>query len=163
MPIMSQINVSNYAAQKYNVSGAVDGETARKYLTVLMAVAGADGELAPEELAWLINEQRAIGAPEELLSEIPKLEWRGAKVDALLEQVKYTFSVNTRRTLLYQAIKMSRADHNYHQKERSAVERMGQALGVEFSVVDAIHALVDLEQTADRLRHGLLETSRNTQ
>lgn len=157
----TDIKVSGYGKQKYNSIGTVDIEVARSYLTVLLATAGADGEIAPAEMEWLIDEQRSIGAPETLLSELKTINWRNANIEELLGKLKYDFSVNARRTMLYHALKMSRADGRLHQAERDAIERMARKLELESSVVDSIYALVDMEDAVDRLRHGLLETSRN--
>jgi uncharacterized tellurite resistance protein B-like protein len=158
---MSSIKVSQYGKQKYNASGSVDMAVARSYLTVLLATVGADGEISPAEMGWLIHEQRAIGAPEELLEEIQTLDWRSANVDELIGRLKYGFSVNARRTMLYQALKMARADGRLHQAERAAIDRLARTLEIDTSVSDSIYALVEMEDSIDQLRYGLLETSRN--
>ena len=60
--------------------------------------------------------------------------------------------------MLYQAIKMSRADGVYHDKEKAAVARAAQILGVERSVVASLESLVEIEESADKLRLAIFET-----
>jgi hypothetical protein len=153
---ITRIHLSQYGTQRHNARDFIDLETARNYWTILLATAGAEGDLAPAELEWLINDQRSLGVPEELLAEIPKIDWRGANIQELLEKLRHG-SVNARRNLLYQALRMARADGRYHKDERTAVEHLARTLDLEPSVVDSIHALVDMEEVVERLRYGLLE------
>ncbi len=47
---------SKYAQRKYNGNKPVDVEVGLKYSGALLAIAGADGELAEEELQWYLDE-----------------------------------------------------------------------------------------------------------
>ncbi len=60
--------------------------------------------------------------------------------------------------MLYQAIKMSRADGVYHEKEKAAVARAAEILGIERKVLASIESLVEIEESAARLRFAIFET-----
>ena len=67
---------------------------------------------------------------------------------------------NVRHGMLYQAIKMSRADGEceYHEDERAAVARAAQILGVERNIITELESIAELEDATDRLRFALLGT-----
>ncbi|NEP53294.1 MAG: hypothetical protein F6K65_32610, partial [Moorea sp. SIO3C2] len=66
--------------------------------------------------------------------------------------------VNFYRTLLYQAVKMCRADGNYHEKEKASVAKAAEILGIERSVAVSLESFAELEDSAERLRLALFET-----
>ena len=59
------LHPSQYAKRRYNLIQPVDFDVAMRYGGVLMAIAGADGQLAEAELQWYLDEQ------EHLLAEPP--------------------------------------------------------------------------------------------
>ncbi|RQH21089.1 hypothetical protein D5R40_31690, partial [Okeania hirsuta] len=81
-----------------------------------------------------------------------------ANLEELLSQIKFNFPLNFRHSLLYQAIKMSRADGFYHEKEKAAVAKAAEILGVDSKVVVSLESIAEMEDTADRLRIALFET-----
>jgi len=159
------VQFSKYAQRKYGVSpdASVDLEVGVNCGCALLAIAGADGELAEEELQWYIDEQEMMAVDSEALQEyieiIRKFDWKNANLEELLSGIKYDFPVNFSHTMLYQAIKMSRADGVYHEKEKAAVAKAAEILGVEPSVVVGLESVAEMEETADRLRITLFETA----
>ncbi|MEM9542105.1 MAG: TerB family tellurite resistance protein [Cyanobacteria bacterium P01_E01_bin.42] len=150
---------TKYAKHKYNITKPVDFEVAVNYAGVLMAIAGADGELAEEELQWYIEEQELLFTdPAEYVEEIRSFHWQNVNITELVGKIKYDFPINFRRAILYQAIKMSRADGVYQEQEKVAVAKAAETLGIQHSIVVSIESLVELEETGDRLRLALLET-----
>ncbi len=124
-----------------------------------MAIASADGELAQTELDWFVEEQQMLGAPSDFIEEnIIKFDDKNADIEELLSGIHYDFPLNFRRSMLYQAIKMSRADGVYHDKEKAAVARAAQILGIERSIVASLESLAEIEESADRLRLAIFET-----
>lgn len=150
---------SQYARRRYKVTQPVDMDVALKYSCALMAIAGAEGELAEAELQWYLDEQAILtDEPQEYLEAIRKLDWKSANIEELLGGIKYDFPVNFRRSMLYQAIKMSRADGIYHDQEKAAVAKAAEILGIERSVVVTLESLADIEESAERIRLAVFET-----
>ncbi len=150
---------TSYARDKYNITKPIDFDVAVNYGGALMAIAGADGELKEEEFQWYIKEQEILLVEsEEYIETLRKFDWKNADVEALLNGIKYDFPLNFRRTMLYQAIKMCRADGNYHEQERASVAKTAQILGIEKSMATSLESLAEMEDAAQRLRLSLFET-----
>ncbi len=148
-----------YGKRMYNVTGPINTDVARNYLKVIVAIASADGELAQKELDWFLEEQQLLGTPSELIEEnVLNFDGKNADIEELLGGMHYDFSLNFRCCMLYQAIKMSRADGVYHEKEKAAVARAAQLLGIEQKVLVSIESLVEIEESAARLRFAIFET-----
>ena len=151
-----KLKLSIYAKRQYKFSGIVPRDIARNYFGALLVIAGADGKLEQEELKWLIEEQKLLGAPEEYLMALQVFDWKKAKLENLLESSQENFSPGTRKTLLYQALKTSQADREYHAKERKALWRAAKLLGIDEETVEAIEDLVEMERNVDEARQNLL-------
>jgi len=157
---------SPYSKRQYNIHQPGDFDVAVNYSRVLLAIAGAEGELAEAELDWYINELVLFGCTEEYLPEISKeyiatvknLNWKDVNLEELLEKINFDFPMNSPKVILYQAIKMCRADRDYHQKEKEAIRKAAQILGVSLTDVMAIESLVEMEEAAEKLRYSVLET-----
>ncbi|MEO1430188.1 MAG: TerB family tellurite resistance protein [Cyanobacteria bacterium J06633_8] len=159
MTTATTLTGTSYAKKRYNVTAPVNVDVAKNYVRAIVAIASADGELAQEELDWFVEEQQMLGAQSDFIEEnIIKFDGKNANIEELLGGIHYDFSLNFRRSMLYQAIKMSRADGVYHNKEKAAVARAAQILGVERSVVASLESLVEIEESADKLRLALFET-----
>ncbi|MEC4815258.1 MAG: TerB family tellurite resistance protein [Scytonema sp. PMC 1069.18] len=150
---------SQYARRRYNLTKPIDFDVAVNYGGALMAIAGADGELAEKELQWYIDEQEILTTePQEYIEALHKFDWKNANIEELLSGISYDFPLNFRRTMLYQAIKMCRADGNYHDKEKATVARAAKILGIDRSLVVSFESLAELEEATERLRLSLFET-----
>ncbi len=150
---------TKYAEITYGLTKPVDFEVAVNYGGSLMAIAGADGELAEQEFQWYIDEQRNLLAdPEEYIETLRKFDWKSANLEELLGKISYDFPLNFRRTMLYQAIKMCRADGSYHEKEKASVARAAKMLGIERNIAASLESLAELEDATERLRLSLFET-----
>ncbi|MGD1912019.1 MAG: hypothetical protein ACFB2X_14535 [Rivularia sp. (in: cyanobacteria)] len=159
MTVATTLTGTSYAKKRYNVTAPVSVDVAKNYVRAIVAIASADGELAQKELDWFVEEQQMLGAPSDFIEEnIIKFDGKNANIEELLGGIHYDFSLNFRRCMLYQAIKMSRADGVYHDKEKAAVARAAQILGVERSVVASLESLVEIEESADKLRLAIFET-----
>ncbi|MDB9516989.1 hypothetical protein PN466_08515 [Roseofilum reptotaenium CS-1145] len=150
---------SQYARRRYKISQPVDMDVALNYSCALMAIAGSDGELAEAELQWYLDEQTILtDEPQEYLEALRNLDWKSANIEELLSGISYGFPMNFRRSMLYQAIKMSRADGVYHEQEKGAVAKAAEILGIERSVVVTLESLAEIEESAERLRLAVFET-----
>ncbi|NET61869.1 MAG: hypothetical protein F6K47_38855 [Symploca sp. SIO2E6] len=150
---------SQYAKHRYNIEQPIDFDVAVNYGAALMAIAGADGELVEKEFQWYIDEQELLMEDsKEYIDTLRKFDWKNAKLDELLGGISYNFPLNFKRSMLYQAIKMSGADGSYHDKEKAAVAKAAELLGIERSVVVSLESLAELEQATEKLRLSLFET-----
>jgi uncharacterized tellurite resistance protein B-like protein len=152
---------SPYGKRHYNLSGTVSLDVAKNYCGALLTIAGADGEVADDELAWFIDEQIMVGAPDEVIQAIKEFDWQNANLEELVQSLHYDFDLNARRILLYQAIKMSSADGEYHPKEREAVWKAAEMLQVEAEAVRSLEILVEMENSVARMRYNLFGTIEN--
>lgn len=157
---MEALRPTAYAVTKYNITSPIDFDSAMSHGTVLMAISGADGELNEKEFQWYIEEQKMLFENfEEYVEALQTVDWKNADIAQLLASERYEFPLNFRKGLLYQAIRMSRADGTYHEKEKAAVKKAAEVLDVdEFSVAN-LESVADIEDVADRLRRSLLETT----
>lgn len=153
---MKKLLTTKYAQRTYYMMEPVDFEVGVNYAAVLMAIAGADGELADRELQWYLDEvEMNLVDAAEYIEAVRAIDWKSADLDGLLSRISYDFPLNFRHTLLYQAIKMCAADSHYHEKERAAIARAAEQLGVERGVLAQIEALVELDAGCERLRKAL--------
>jgi len=129
------------------------------YGYALLAIAGADGEVSEAELNWLLNHQRMVGAPEELIEKYKTFEYKNADLESLLTKITVDVSTWSKsRSLLYHAIQMSRADDDYSLEEQKAVKKAAKLLKVEDDIALALHRLVETEEAITGLRKALLQT-----
>lgn len=150
---------TQYARRRYNLTKPIDFDVAVSYGGALMAIAGADGELAEAEFQWYVEEQELLLVQsQEYIEVLRKFDWKNANVEQLLGSISYDFPLNFRRGMLYQAIKMCRADGSYSDKEKATVARAAEILGFDRSMVVSLESLAELEEATDRLRLSLLET-----
>lgn len=148
-----KIQPSKYAEDKYNATALVDFDMGVRYSGALLAIAGADGELADAELQWYLDEVTLMGVTQDYVDAVRNIDWKNVNIEEALSDVKFDFPLNVKRSLLYQAIKMSRADGDYHDKEKAAVARAAEILGVEQSVVESIESVAETEDnTTTKLR-----------
>lgn len=128
-----------------------------KYGYACLTMAGADGEVAPAEFNYLINEAIAMGATSDIIEAWADYEFTKGDLHELLDELFEEAPVNAVRSLIYSGIRMSRADGSYHLDEQAAVMRAARCLHVDHHVINSIEALVELEENIDRLKAGLLE------
>jgi tellurite resistance protein len=123
------------------------------YGNVLLAIAGADGEISAREWEFLEGLGRSLGAPDQQIDKWRKFDYKGANLDSLLQHAH----VKPRgRALLYDAIRVSRADGTYAKEEKAAAARVAKLLGVDAAVLTAIEALVEMETSVRNMRSTLL-------
>ncbi|MEB3343498.1 hypothetical protein [Okeania sp.] len=152
------LHPTKYAQKRYNLNAPIDFDVAVNYGGALMAIAGADGELTEREFQWYIDEQEILFVEyEEYIEALRKFDWQNADIGELLRGIKYDFPMNFRRVMLYQAIKMSRADGDYQGQEKIAVARASELLGLENSMLIKLESLAKKEEESEQLRLTLFE------
>lgn len=169
MTTKKPLQSTKYNTKKYGIATSVPFEGFTNYATVLMAIAGADGELSKDEIQWFIDEQElSYTDATECVKAVDEINrsgtWKNVDIEKKLSAIQDTIDsmdgsenfVDLRHTLLYQAIKMCRADKDYHKDEQAAVSKAAQTLGIQPDVVANIESIAELEDTVERLRYSLL-------
>lgn len=134
-------------------------ESYLNYGYALLAIAGADGEVSKAEFDWLLNHQRMVGAPEEVVEKYKTFDYKNANLESLLSKITVDVdSWSKSRTLLYHAIQMASADNNYSSEEQKAVHKAAKLLKVEDDIALALKRLVETEESITALRKALLQT-----
>ncbi|MBD0672062.1 hypothetical protein BU198_15440 [Streptomyces sp. CBMA156] len=151
--------MSDLCRHLYGLS-ATTREAFLNYGKALMVIAGADGEVSEPELDWLIDHQRRMGAPEDVIELYREFDFRGADLNDLLPAIRTDVETwQAAPHLVYHAILMCGADGVYAAEERAQVLRAARLMGVSDDVVLSLHALVDMEQAVHDLRAALFHVS----
>ena len=156
--ITDGIPASEFMKRNLGISEA-PVEAYLNYGYALLAIAGADGEVSEAELNWLLNHQRLVGAPEEVIEKYKTFDYKNADLESLLSKI--TVDVPTwskSRSLLYHAIQMARADDDYSLEEQKAVKKAAKLPKVEDDIALALHRLIETEEAVTALRKALLQT-----
>ena len=156
-----KVQLTVYAKRKYNALGEVPLSIAANYFRALLIIAGSDDKLSREELSWFIDEHKMLGFPVEQIEDLDQFDWQNTDLETLLHSLKYDFDLNVRRILLYQSIKMIISDSSFHEKERTAVEKTAKLLNIDEETLHSLEALVEMENSLDKLRFNLLGTRNN--
>ncbi|MDY7007745.1 MAG: hypothetical protein SWX82_28355 [Cyanobacteriota bacterium] len=152
------IGGSEYLKRTQGLSAA-PFEAYLNYGYALLAIAGSDGDVPEAEMNWLISHQRMIGAPEEAIEKYKEFDYKNAKLEEVLPKIKADVpSWSAPRTLLYHAIKMSRADKDYATQEQEAVKKAAKLLGVEDDITLSLNVLVEMEEKVESLLKALIHT-----
>lgn len=153
-----EVPASQYMKKTLGISEA-PLEAYLNYGYALLTIAGADGEVSAAEMNWLLNHQRMVGAPEELMEKYKTFDYKHAKLEDLLPKITVDVSTwSSSRTLLYHAIQMARADDDYAAQEQNAVKKAAKLLNVEDDIALAFNRLVEMEEAVNGVRKALLRT-----
>ncbi|MET8541065.1 TerB family tellurite resistance protein [Kitasatospora sp. NPDC004799] len=151
--------MSELCRELYGLSGATR-EAFLNYGKALLVIAGADGEVSEPEFAWLVDHQRRMGAPEDVIELYREFDFRTADLDDLLPAIRTDVETwQAAPHLVYHAIRMCGADGVYAPEERAQVLRAARLMGVPDDIVLSLHALVDLERAVHDLRTALFHVS----
>ena len=137
------------------------------YGYILLAISGADGEISPQEQRWFDDWSSGIGASAEMCAKWAAFDAATMDLQGFIAStrerrkgewkalIKAETSINYARTLIYDAIRMARADDDYHPNERDAVHRAAQMLHVDPATLLSIESVVDMEEGLRGLRRAL--------
>jgi tellurite resistance protein len=141
--------MSYFCNQHYGRTPEGSGDPLR-YGKILMAIAGADGDVAPQELEALQSIARGLGTSDDVIDEVGRFDYRNAKLEELIN------GETPSRALLYDAMVAASADGTYSAKEKAAARRAASLLGVDESVLAAIEGLLNVEISLRKARADLL-------
>ena len=160
------IALSAEARHRYSTDD-VPEQALEAYGYILLAVSGADGEISAKERRWFEDWADSIGASAELRSKWDAFDSGSLNLETFISGtrerrkaewktlIKAETSINYARTLVYDSIRMARADDEYHPHERDAVHRAAKMLHVDKATLLSIEALVDVEEGIRAMRRSL--------
>jgi uncharacterized tellurite resistance protein B-like protein len=154
---MAQLQQEKYTALPLarEIYGLLTGsqEAWLNYGYALLAIAGADDEVSTPEMNWLLVDFASmIRLPEEVKQAFRSFDYRTAKLDSLLANISFDSEEDFRRVLIYDAIKMSRADGVYDHRERNAVLQTAEILDVDAGIVVALEGTIAMEESLLQVR-----------
>ncbi len=145
---------------EYGLSNAEEIATLN-YGYALLTIAGADGEVSQAEMNWLINHQRSLNVPEHIIEAYKTFDYKNGNLEELIPDInRADVPFNVARSLIYHAIKMSKADLEFAYEEQKAVIKAAKLLGVSDDIRLALNGLVDTEESVNRTRKALMETNK---
>jgi uncharacterized tellurite resistance protein B-like protein len=124
----------------------------------LKVVLAADGKLHPAELNGYLETCRRYGASDAMLRELQEFDPRSMTVEQCFAGIDPD-SIPA-RALLYDVVRIAKADADYARGERAAVRHAADLLDLDDEWLDKITALVDTEDALRELRLTLLAPTR---
>ncbi|PWJ40927.1 TerB family tellurite resistance protein [Sediminitomix flava] len=138
----------------------VEENLQRLYGFALMIIAGADGEVSEREQEWYKSDFAVnTSVSTQVVKEVLDFDYRHESLEDVISELNKKVPVNIKRTLLYNAIKMARADKLYPSEERMAVERAASLLDVNEDIMHTIQHLVMTEEKVAKLKKTLFIAS----
>jgi tellurite resistance protein len=121
------------------------------YAKSLMCCANADGKLVPAEREWVCGYFASQNAPQAFIDELRRYP---ADEDVLKLVAKFPAVDGSRRSLLFDAIRASSADGEFHEKERAAIEKLADKFGISKAELKTIEQayLDEKKATEHRLK-----------
>ncbi len=146
IPDITQVRVKPNALAIYGYTND-SGEFWTNWGEALLIISGADEVVSTEEMTWLMDYLGGtIGVGGDVLKRFLTFDFRTAQLDQRLHKITADTSIHCGRALLYDAIRMSRADHDYAIEERQAVHGAAVVLGVAPGIAAAIEHIVEKEE-----------------
>lgn len=153
---MATIKASPLARSIYGYTSA-SFESWCNYGYALLIIAGADGQVADQEMEWLLNvHEKILEAPGEVTEALCTFDYKNTSLEDVLDKISFDVPINYKRTLLYDAIKMAYADHDFAQEEQAAVWKAAHLLGIETEVARAFAEIVNIELYNEKMRRLVL-------
>lgn len=138
--------------------GKTTDEVQLYYGYALMAVTGADGRVSPEEQEWYKEVYAADEKiPPYIVDRVLSCDYTNLDLETILNHLKADISINFKRTLLYNSIKMAHADLEYANEERAAVSKTARLLNVDLNIAHTIEYMIDTENKVALMRKKLFE------
>ena len=153
MSTFTELHASPVLRDTYGVSG-MPGPLFASVARGLKVLLAADGAIHPAELNMYLETCRRYGAGETMLRELQEFDPREATLDDCFADIDPMLI--PARALLYDVIRIAKADGDYARGERTAVTIAAHLLGVDEDWVEKVTALVDAENALNGLKLQLL-------
>ncbi|TAF35191.1 MAG: hypothetical protein EAZ57_01505 [Cytophagales bacterium] len=132
-------------------------ESWKNYAFSLMVIAGADG-LSVDEFNWLLRDiGLKLTEPDPVIAAMRDFDYKKADLRALISKIYFFAPLNLRRALLYDAVRMSKADLKYSDEEQLAVEKAAKFLNLKNDIALEVEGLIDMEVQVHRTKIQLFE------
>lgn len=129
----------------------------RYYGHALLTIAGSDGDVSDPELEWLtIDLGKAVGVDEEIIADWEEFPYEEGNLKEIFNKIDLSSIASFNKLLIYDAIRMSSADHDYADEEREKVAEAAALLKVSRESVIAIESLIEMEEATEKLRMLIL-------
>jgi len=123
----------------------------------MLVIAGADGEVSPREWDAFTARAKMYGYPDEAIAALKQFDYKTANIEDFIPTIK---KMGIERGVVYDAIKLSRADGVYHELEKAMVARAASLLNVEPEIVVALEGIAEAEDALAKARIALLKEAR---
>jgi len=148
---------SHYMRENYGLDANPSEADRLNYCKALLIIAGGDGKISKEEWEYFEHAVRASGATDAHIEQYRKFEWRTASLEEVLSGMSNIMTPNAlRRALVYDALKIAKADHVFTPGERAAALKAAQILGIDKTCFEAIEGLVNVEIALKTARIAVL-------
>jgi uncharacterized tellurite resistance protein B-like protein len=129
------------------------------YGKALLCIAGADDEVSEEERDWFFKiflpEAKPLPEVVAELKDFDGVENKGKLLEYTSELSSFTTDINFNRTLLYNAIRMAKADGDYADDEKEAVQNTANWLNQPKEMATTLEYLINMEDNVYKLRTAL--------
>jgi uncharacterized tellurite resistance protein B-like protein len=153
MSTFTELHTSPTLRDTYGVSG-MPGPLFASVARGLKVLLAADGNIHPAELNSYLETCRRYGASDDMLHELQVFDPRDVSFQECFAGVD-PMLIPT-RALLYDVVRIAKADGDFHRAESAAVRTAAHLLGVDDEWLAKIVALVDAEVALGALRLSLL-------
>ena len=151
----SKLSASNVVTNRERYGSVVGQPAPDRALRIgkaIKLIIAADGEVSAGELAAFADLATQFGTSEEQFAQFMAFDPRSTTLaDCLQGLANDALS----RRMIYDAIKISSVD-GYAAKEREAVNKAAQIMGIDGTTVTLLEGLVEAEQGLAKLRAKLL-------
>lgn len=131
------------------------------YGYALLIIAGADGEVSTAEMDWLLSvHEKMLEAPGEVIEALSTYEIGQSSLEDVLPKIVFDVPLHYPRALIYDAIKMSYADSDFHTLEREAVSRAAEMLKIDLETAQTIEEIINMELAVNRARRHILQVDK---
>ena len=155
MSTFTELHTTGARRDTYGVSG-MSGPLFLAVARGLKVLLAADGTIHPAELNAYLETCKRYGASDGELRELQEFDPHGVMFDQCFADID-PMMVPT-RALLYDVVRIAKADGDYARGERTAVTIAATLLGVEQDWIEKVTALVDAENALESLKLHLLST-----
>ncbi len=134
------------------------------YGYALLIIAGADGEVSKAEMDWLLSvHEKMLEAPGEVIEALSNYPIGQSSLEEVLPKIVFDVPLHYPRALIYDAIKMSYADSDFHSLERKAVSRAAEMLKIDLETAQTIEEIINMELAVNRARRHVLQIDKAAQ
>ncbi|MBX2840388.1 MAG: hypothetical protein KTR26_01355 [Flammeovirgaceae bacterium] len=152
---------SNFVRNTYGI-GVTSDEIQLNYGYALMFIAGADNLISEKEINWYKNEIATLSkVPDHIVEKVINVDYQELDISEIINNFPRNISSSFAKSLLYNSIKMARADDDYPLAEKNAVLQTANLLKIQENIANTMNYLIDAEEKVENMRKTLFEIPEN--